>query len=128
MWSLYFKYFLRYFSKISPRKIFHIISIYSIQNLSLKLLFFLLLNFYPCLLNTFPPITSTAQCQLQIGACHYQHSENQDHGIWSHHFMGNRWRNNGNSVRLYLGGLKKSLQIVTAAMKLKDAYSLEEKL
>ena len=27
-----------------------------------------------------------------------QHSENEDHGIWSHHFMGNRW---GNSVRLY---------------------------
>ena len=24
-----------------------------------------------------------------------QHSENEDHGIWSHHFMGNRW---GNSV------------------------------
>ena len=26
------------------------------------------------------------------------------------------------------GGLQKSLQMVTAAMKLKDAYSLEEKL
>ena len=25
-----------------------------------------------------------------------QHSENEDHGIWSHHFMGNRWGNNGN--------------------------------
>ena len=24
-----------------------------------------------------------------------------DHGIWSHHFMGNRWGNNGNSGRLY---------------------------
>ena len=24
-----------------------------------------------------------------------QHSENEDHGIWSHHFMGNRWRNSG---------------------------------
>ena len=30
-----------------------------------------------------------------------QHSENEDHGIWSHHFMGNRWGNNGNNVRLY---------------------------
>ena len=20
-----------------------------------------------------------------------QHSENEDHGIWSHHFIGNRW-------------------------------------
>ena len=26
--------------------------------------------------------------------------ENEDHGIWSHHFMGNRWGNSGNSVRL----------------------------
>ena len=41
--------------------------------------------------------------------------------------MGNRWRNSGNSVRLFLGA-PKSLQMVTAAMKLKDAYSLEEKL
>ena len=53
-----------------------------------------------------------------------QHSENEDHGIWSHHFMGNRW---GNSVRLYFGA-PNSLQMVTAAMKLKDAYSLEGKL
>ena len=29
-----------------------------------------------------------------------QHSENKDHGIRSHHFMGNRWGNTGNSVRL----------------------------
>ena len=29
-----------------------------------------------------------------------QHSENEDHDIWSHHFMGNRWGNSGNSVRL----------------------------
>ena len=33
-----------------------------------------------------------------------QHSENKDHGIWSHHFMGNRWGNSGNSVRLYFLG------------------------
>ena len=33
-----------------------------------------------------------------------QHSENEDHGIWSHHFMGNSWGNSGNSVRLYFGG------------------------
>ena len=44
------------------------------------------------------------------------YSKNKDHGIWSHHFVGNRWINSGNSVRLI------------AAMKLKDAYSLEEKL
>ena len=53
-----------------------------------------------------------------------QHSENKDHGIRSHHFMGNRWGNSGNSVRLYFGGALKSLQMVIAAMKLKDAYSL----
>ena len=26
--------------------------------------------------------------------------------IWSQHFMGNRWGNSGNSVRLYFGGLQ----------------------
>ena len=31
---------------------------------------------------------------------------NIDHGIWSHHFMGNKWGNTGNSVRLYFGGLQ----------------------
>ena len=35
-----------------------------------------------------------------------QHSESKDHGIWSHHFMGNRWGNSGNSVRLYFLGLQ----------------------
>ena len=34
----------------------------------------------------------------------------------------------GNSARLYFWGVPKSLQMVTAAMKLKDAYSLEGKL
>jgi len=38
------------------------------------------------------------------------------------------WGNSGNSKRLYFGGGPKSLQMVTAAMKLKDAYSLEGKL
>ena len=47
---------------------------------------------------------------------------------WSHHFMLNRWENNGNSDRLYFFLAPKSLQMVTAAVKLKDAYSLEEKL
>ena len=35
-----------------------------------------------------------------------QHSEDEDHGIWSHHFMENRWGNSGNSVRLYFWGLQ----------------------
>ena len=30
----------------------------------------------------------------------------KDHGIRSYHFMGNRWRNNGNSDRLYFLGLQ----------------------
>ena len=40
--------------------------------------------------------------------------------------MANRWGNNGNSDRLFFWA-PKSLQMVTAAMKLKDACSLEEK-
>ena len=35
-----------------------------------------------------------------------KHSENEDHGIRSHQFMGNRWGNSGNSVRLYFSGLQ----------------------
>ena len=56
-----------------------------------------------------------------------QHSENEDHGIWSHHFMANRWGNSGKCQTLFWGA-PKSLQMMTAAMKLKDTYSLEEKL
>ena len=33
-------------------------------------------------------------------------AENQDHGIWSHHFMANRWGNSGNSGWLYFFGLQ----------------------
>ena len=29
-----------------------------------------------------------------------QQSENDNHGIWFHHFMASRWGNNGNSDRL----------------------------
>ena len=35
-----------------------------------------------------------------------QHSENEDHGIWSHHIMANKWGNNGNSGRLYFPSLQ----------------------
>ena len=42
------------------------------------------------------------------------------------------WETDGETVEtvaeFILGGAPKSLQMVTAAMKLKDAYSLEEKL
>ena len=68
---------------------------------------------------------------INIHHVSWSHGEREgceDHGIWSHHFMGNRWRNSGNSVRLYFGGAPKSLQMVIAAMKLKGAYSLDGKL
>ena len=52
-----------------------------------------------------------------------QHSENEDHGI--------SWEIDGETVETvsdFILGAPKSLQMVTAAMKLKDTYSLEEKL
>ena len=54
--------------------------------------------------------------------------KNKDYGIQFHHFMANRWGNNGNSERPLFSWAPKSLQMITAAMKLKDACSLEEKL
>ena len=35
-----------------------------------------------------------------------QYSEYKDHGIRSHHFMANRWGNNGNNERFYFLGLQ----------------------
>ena len=49
-----------------------------------------------------PDKSETGEWKIWLKA---QHSENEDHGIWSHHFMGNRWGNSGNSVRLCFGGL-----------------------
>ena len=46
----------------------------------------------------------------------------------SHHIMANRWGTNGNSGRLLFSWAPKSLQMVTAAMKLKDTCSLAAKL
>ena len=54
--------------------------------------------------------------------------KHEDHGIWSYHFMANRWANSGDSDRLYFLGAPKSLQMVTVAMKLKETCSFEEKL
>ena len=42
--------------------------------------------------------------------------------------MANRWGNNGNNERLLFSWVPKSLQMVTTVMKLKDSYSLKEKL
>ena len=35
-----------------------------------------------------------------------QLSKNQDHGIWSHHIMANRWGKIANSERFYFIGLQ----------------------
>ena len=43
----------------------------------------------------------------------------------SHHFMANRWGNNGKSERVF-SWAPESLQMVIAAMKLKDTYSWKE--
>jgi len=42
--------------------------------------------------------------------------------------MGNRWGNSGKRCQTLFFWAPKSLQMETAAMKLKDAYSLEGKL
>ena len=56
-----------------------------------------------------------------------QHSENEDHDIWSHNFMQiNRETVETVADFIFLGS--KITQMETAAMKLKDAYSLEGKL
>ena len=56
-----------------------------------------------------------------------QHSENKGHGIWSHHFMANRWGTLETVTNFILGGSN-----ITAdgdcSHEIKDAYSLEEKL
>ena len=56
-----------------------------------------------------------------------QHSENEDHGIRPI----TSWQIDGETVETvsdFIFWAPKSLQMVTAAMKSKDTYSLEEKL
>ena len=43
---------------------------------------------------------------LKLRNIKLKHSENEDHDIWSHRFMANRWGNSGNSVRFYFLGLQ----------------------
>jgi len=54
-------------------------------------------------------------------------SKSRNYSFQSHHFMANRWGNNGNSDRLYFLGSK-----ITAdgdcSHEIKDACSLEGKL
>ena len=56
-----------------------------------------------------------------------QHSKNEDPGIQSHHFMQIDGETTETVTDFILRG-SKSVQMVTAATKLKDACSLEEKL
>ena len=56
-----------------------------------------------------------------------QHSKNKDHGVQSHRFMANRWGTNGKQWLTLFSWAPKSLQMVTAAMKLKRRLLLERK-
>ena len=52
-----------------------------------------------------------------------------NHGIWSHHFIANRSGKSGSGDRFcFWWGAPESLWMVTAAIKFKGAFSLEEKL
>ena len=55
-------------------------------------------------------------------------NKNKDHGIWSHHFMVNRWGKSENGDRFFFSWAPKPLWTVIAAIKLKDTCSLEGKL
>ena len=56
------------------------------------------------------------------------HIFQKDHSIRSHHFVADKWGNNGNSDRLYFLGLQNHwLQMVTAAMKFKKCLLLGRK-
>ena len=57
-----------------------------------------------------------------------QHSENEDHGIWSHHFMVNRWGNNGAVTDFSFGGGSKITADDDRSHEIKNIYSLERKL
>ena len=48
----------------------------------------------------------------------------KDLGIQSHHFMGKKWK----QWQILFSWAPKSLQMVNAAVKLKDTFSLEGKL
>ena len=54
--------------------------------------------------------------------------KNEGQGIQSHHFTANRWGKQWKQWLILFFWAPKSLQMVTAAMKLKDTCSLEEKL
>ena len=57
-----------------------------------------------------------------------QHSKNEDHGIWSHHFMANKMGKQWKQWETLFCGVPKSLQMVTAATKLKRCLLLGGKV
>ena len=57
-----------------------------------------------------------------------QHSKNKDHGIQSHHFMKNRWRNNGNTDRVYFWGGSKITAVGDCSLEIKRRLLLGRKV
>ena len=57
-----------------------------------------------------------------------QHSEIEDHGIQSHHFMANRWGNSGNKIRLYFWGGSKITADGDCSHKIKRRMLLGRKV
>ena len=53
--------------------------------------------------------------------------KNEDQGMWSHHFMANRWRESGNSDRFYFLELQNLCGLWLQPQNF-QAYSLEKKL
>ena len=89
----------------------------AVQSLSLQLLVHIIKEIFPHIGHLCPayirrqvPIPVNNPLSLLRGEwkswLKAQHSENEDHGIWFHHFMANRWGNSGNSVRLHFFGLQ----------------------
>ena len=50
--------------------------------------------------------TLMAESEEELKSLLMKVKEEKYQGTWSHHFMGNRWGNSGNSVRLYFSGLQ----------------------
>ena len=56
------------------------------------------------------------------------HSENKDHGIWSHHFMANRWGKQWKPWLTLFFGAPKSLQMVNCRHEIKRHLLLGRKV
>ena len=82
----------------------------------------------PCILRYADDTTLMAENEEELKSLLMKVKEESEKVGLKLNILPNRWGNSGNSVRFYFFWVPKSLQMVTAAMKLKDAYSLEEKL